>query len=296
VRTFDDLYPYKHSIVDDLYIKTADDNYVAARWCFYAELDVDFFWLAVQCVEKYLKATLLLNEQPAKTYGHDIEKLYRAVLARFPELLPTLLTVPKGLPKRIFSLGDERTEEFIKRLHLYGQPDNRYLFVGYIRRGSDILKLDQLVFAVRRLCQPLESHFLGEEPSDSSKLPHETVRQLIAKGDASLRNLHSNLDKVLDGDRGELLRRVLLNWNFSFAPADYKHGRMSYGHRLVNPVLVRRFLDPLDAGTADGDQHADDLWLWAKENIYMPKEFVRLYEKARTDRKAAARAKQAAQR
>jgi hypothetical protein len=35
VRKLDDLYAYKHSIVDDLYIKTADDNYVAARWCFY---------------------------------------------------------------------------------------------------------------------------------------------------------------------------------------------------------------------------------------------------------------------
>ena len=94
---FDHLYPYKHDIVDDLYIKTADDNYIAARWCFYAQLDVDFFWLAAHCVEKYLKATLLLNEQPARTYGHDIEKLYKAVLALAPALNSTLLFVFVGL-------------------------------------------------------------------------------------------------------------------------------------------------------------------------------------------------------
>jgi hypothetical protein len=291
VRKLDDLYAYKHSIVDDLYIKTADDNYVAARWCFYTELDVDFFWLAAHCVEKYLKAALLLNEQPAKTYGHDIEKLYTAIIALAPELLPAMLTVPKDLPTRIFSLGDEKTEDFVKRLYFYGQPDNRYLFIGYIRRGSDILKLDQLVFAARRLCKPLESHFLGGKFKNNPKLPQETIRQRMVKDDPSSRNLHSSLEKVLSGERGKLLQRVLLNWNFPFAPPDYKHGRMSYGHRSVNPVFVRRFLDPLDAGTTQGDKHADDLWAWANQNIYLPKEFVCVYEKARKDRKAAAKAK-----
>ena len=107
MRDLDDLYPFKHSIVDDLFIKTADDNYVAARWCFYVGLDVDFFWLAVHCLEKYMKAALVLNERPARTYGHDIEKLYADVVPLAPELLPTTLTVPEGVPPTIFALGDE---------------------------------------------------------------------------------------------------------------------------------------------------------------------------------------------
>ena len=291
MRDLDDLYPFKHSIVDDLFIKTADDNYVAARWCFYVGLDVDFFWLAAHCLEKYLKAALTLNERPAKAFGHDIEELYAAVTPLAPELLPTTLEVPDNLPQAIFAL-DEPTVQCVKRLYFYGQPDNRYLFIGYIRRGSDIIKLDQIVFAVRRLCQPLESHFLGGKFKDNLKVPQETRRQRMLKDDPSSRNLYSNLEKVISGERGKLLRRVLLNWNFPFAPPDFKHGRMSYGHRAVNPVLIRRFLDPLDAGTLQQDKHADDLWRWANENIYLPKEFVRVYEKARTDRKTAAKANQ----
>lgn len=212
MRDLDALYPYKHSIIDELYIQTADDNYVVARWCFYNGLDIDFFWLAAHCLEKYLKAALLLNELPAKTYGHDIEKLFAAVRPLAPELLPTILTVPKNLPPALFSLGDESVEKLIKRLYFYGQPDNRYLFIGYIRRGSDLVKLDQLIFSVRRLCRPLEAHFLGERLKN--RIPKQSYRERMLIDDPASRNLYSNLEKVIAGERGKLLRRVLLTGIF----------------------------------------------------------------------------------
>ncbi len=293
MRELDELYPFKHDIVSELYIKTADENYVAARWCFANGLDTDFFWLAAHSMEKYLKAALLLNELPAKTYSHDIERLYADVRPLAPELLPTMLTVPDHLPTGIFSRGDEPVEKFVKRLYFYGQPDNRYSFIGYIRRGSDIIKFDQLVFAVRRLCQPLEAHFLGKRFKDRSDVPNQTRRDRMIKDDPSSRDLYSHLEEIISGKRGKVLQRVLLNWNFPFAPADYKHGRMLYGSMTRNPVLVRRFLDPLDAGKPANDKHADDLWAWAKENLYFPREFIKVYEKARADRKAAAKGKQA---
>jgi hypothetical protein len=40
-------YAAKHSIIKELFIATADDNYINARWCFHENLNVDFFWLAV---------------------------------------------------------------------------------------------------------------------------------------------------------------------------------------------------------------------------------------------------------
>jgi HEPN domain-containing protein len=289
----DDLYPYKHSLVDELFIKTADDNYVVARWCFNYGMDVDFFWLAAHCLEKYLKAALVLNGHPAKKQKHDIRELYADVHPLAPELLPTKLMIPDGLPEDIFSLGEETTEKFIERIYLYGQPDNRYQLVGYIKRGTDLLKLDQLVFAIRRLCRPLEGHFLGMTRGKMvAGVPDQTYRERMLKDDPVSRNLHSNLEKTINGERGKLLRRVALNWNFPFAPPDYKHGRMSYEHRMVNSVMVRRFLDPLDAGTADQDKHADDLWAWAKENLHIPTGWRKAYEAERTNRKANAKTKQ----
>ena len=74
-------------IVRELFIDTADDNYIAARKCFIEGLNVDWFWLAVHALEKYMKAALLLNGLSAKNYrgangksqpyGHDIVALHK---------------------------------------------------------------------------------------------------------------------------------------------------------------------------------------------------------------------------
>ncbi len=78
--------------------RTADDNYVTARWCYHEDLNIDFFWLAVRCLEKYLKAALLMNGRPVFTYQHDIVRLYAAVKPLAPELLPDMLAKPGDMP------------------------------------------------------------------------------------------------------------------------------------------------------------------------------------------------------
>lgn len=40
-------------VVDRLFIDTADDNYIAARSCFFNMMRVDFRWLGVHALEKY---------------------------------------------------------------------------------------------------------------------------------------------------------------------------------------------------------------------------------------------------
>lgn len=287
----DDLYPFKRDLVEEFFIKTADDNYVNARWCAQYGLDVDFFWLALHCSEKYMKAALLLNGRSAKRYQHDIKALYADVQTLAPELLPGTLETPAGLAEHLlFSLGSEPTEKFVERVYFYGQPDNRYQLIGYVKRETDLLKLDQLVFALRRLCQPLESHFISQRDKGIEGVPDETVRQRMVKDDPVPRDLHSSLDETIAGGRGKYLRRIALNWNFPFAPSDYNHGRLRTGHRLANPVTVRRFLEPLDAGTDAQDKHADELWEWAKDNVQLPGAFVKLYEAERKARKQKARA------
>ena len=92
-------------IVQKLFIDTADDNYITARWCFVHGLNVDYFWFAVHTLEKYMKSALLLNGRSGKRYrdesgkcrpfGHDIVALYEQVKSMAGDLLPTNLGQPK---------------------------------------------------------------------------------------------------------------------------------------------------------------------------------------------------------
>lgn len=291
-------YAYRHNIVDELFIKTADENYITARWCAAQGLDVDFFWLGVHAVEKYLKAALLLNGRSAKNYkvrtrqknyGHDIVKLYAEVQPLAPELLASDLQ----RPPEIDGVGwyEEPTEKFIERLLRMGHADNRYLVSGYFRHPEDSFKLDQVVFAVRRLCQPLEAHFLGKKRQGT---PDQSRRERMLKDHPVSARLGSRLEEIMEGRRGKELQRVALNCNFPFAvfaPKDFKHAGMRYGMSGVNPVLVRRIIDPLKAMDSAREAQADQLWKWVRDNIQLPKALIDAYEEERERRKRDARAR-----
>jgi hypothetical protein len=59
-------------VVHDLFVRTADENYITARSCAVNRLYTDFFWLAVHALEKYLKAVLLLNGSSSKGCVHNM--------------------------------------------------------------------------------------------------------------------------------------------------------------------------------------------------------------------------------
>jgi HEPN domain-containing protein len=191
---FDDQYAEKNSIVKELFVATADDNYIVARWCFHQNLNVDFFWQAVHCVEKYLKASLLLNGENAKKHGHDITRIFPYVRALAPELLPTTLSKPdKNMPDQHWRI--ETIDSFIERLYRDGQAHNRYQLYGYVRHAEDLFKLDQLVFYVRRLCQPLEVHFLGKKRDG---VTNQSKRQRILQDESSWK-LNCKLEDTMEG-------------------------------------------------------------------------------------------------
>jgi len=37
----------RSTVIYDLFVQTADENYITARWCVVNRLNTDFFWLAV---------------------------------------------------------------------------------------------------------------------------------------------------------------------------------------------------------------------------------------------------------
>ena len=296
VEENDDLYPYRHSIVDEIFIKTADDNYVTARWCYANGFDVDFLWLSAHSLEKYLKAVLLLNGRSGKAgvlsgkkanYGHDIERLYADVRPLAPELLKQDLVCPDEIIEEVWR--PETVEHFVRRLHQMGHADNRYQLTGYVIRQDDIFKIDQLVFMVRRLCRPLDNHFFGKKRPG---VPDESFRQRMVKDHPISANLHSRLEEVMSGKQGEQAKHAALNQNFQFARKDYAHTTMR-GPRFhfSNPVLPRRVIEPLDAGRLEDDTHSDVLWQWTKDNIHLPNEFIKAYELERRTRRIAAKQK-----
>jgi hypothetical protein len=279
-ENLDDFFAEKQSIINELFIATADDNYVLARWCFHQHLNVDFYWLAVHGLEKYLKAILLLNGRSTKSYSHNIVKLYAAATPLAPELFPTILVKPEDrMPDQYWHT--EKVDDFIARLYRDGQADNRYQLFGYSRQPEDLWKLDQVVSAVRRICRPLEAYELGKPHDGAANLSN---RDILGKYPQRWR-LNSRLEDTMSGKRGEELMRAALTWNFQFAPADYKQPPVSYTSSAQNPVLVRRLYDPLEAGPAHFS-HNNVLWSWVKDNIQLPKTLIAEIESERDKIKA----------
>jgi HEPN domain-containing protein len=274
-----ELYAEQTSIIDELFIKTADDNYVTARWCFNHNMNVDFFWLAVHSVEKYLKAVLLTNGRTSVGYQHDIKLLYAEVRKFAGDLLPPEPVKPDRMPPEMWR--NETFEQFITRLYRDGQADNRYQLYGYTKLPQDLWKLDQLVYNIRRLCKPLDANVMTKNLPGG---PTSSNRDVL-KNDPKRWTLPSRLEEALAGKLDEDVTVAATHWNFPFTPEDYPQPAGTFGYSSKDSVFIRRLYDPLQAGKEHFAQ-ADKLWAWVKTNIKMPKEFIKEIEAERERLKA----------
>jgi hypothetical protein len=136
-----DIRAATNSLVERMFIATGDQDYILARWAAINRLDINFFWLGLQAVEKYLKAILLLNGQKAK-YRHDVEPLYKAVLGLDSSLTFGRLTKPTALFLDDIPWFDESVSQFLKRLNRIGDPNNRYMLYGFILQTEDLFNPD----------------------------------------------------------------------------------------------------------------------------------------------------------
>ncbi|MFZ6762171.1 HEPN domain-containing protein [Pseudoroseomonas sp. WGS1072] len=256
----------KTAVVHEIFVHTADENYIAARWCCANALTTDFLWLALHATEKYLKAVLLMNGKSAKGFGHDIERLYAEVKKLAGSLLPERLPKPEKLA--ISTWFDRTTEEFIEHLVRYGNADNRYLIYGYNTFSQDLHMLDQLVWAVRRLVLPL-SERIGPDWPEGERLP--TFNEvLVAQPDFRFALYGLPLDILILAKDNTPLRLAALNLNLSFAPPDFRHMSMQGGSASFNSVIFRHIFEPLAEGQADAVEEAAELAGWLIRNIQLP--------------------------
>lgn len=141
-----------------MFIRTADNDYIMTRVAFWAEADVNFLWNSAHCLEKYFKAILLYNGEKSQKYGHNIVKLYNSVKEIHPNL--NMEYFPERI-NFIYDISITKISSFIERLYNIGQPDNRYMSIGYSNHTIDLIKIDFLVFYFRRFCQKRHHYLPG---------------------------------------------------------------------------------------------------------------------------------------
>jgi hypothetical protein len=271
----------KREIVEQMFIETADDNYIVARQCYTHQLMADFLWLSVHCLEKYMKAVLLLNGKPShknprgKGYGHDLTKLYPEVKSLAGTLLPERLMIHPNLvgtsPWR-----DETPDDFLATLYQDGQADNRYALLSRWNFPDVLFKVDMMVFYIRRLCRQLSA----KGPNDQTK-----NRQRL-KEDTSLWRLEheGKLGRVVDGNGQSGLQHILLNLNPWFAPPSYGHDwtllHFSGRDGLLDWMVLRPSGgDPDDPAT----KAAHMLYDWVLNNIFMSDEIKKEFKETREE-------------
>ncbi|MGY3610690.1 MULTISPECIES: hypothetical protein [unclassified Bradyrhizobium] len=256
----------KNNLARELFVRTADENYVTARWCANNRLNTDFLWLAVHALEKYLKAALLVNGHDTRGYGHDVVRLYRHVNGFAGALLPDRLEKPVELD--IFLWRERSAEEFMAHLLDNGNADNRYAIYGYVTSTQDLHMLDAMVFAIRRLVCELDGRvFTGDEPD----LPTFTHREILTRQPDYYGRKGMPLDILIGTREDTPLREAALNLNLPFAPWDFAHRPMPEGAASSNPVIIRRILDPLASDDPVYAAEGIEIARWFLANVQVPR-------------------------
>ena len=279
------------TVVYELFVRTADENYITARWCVINGLYTDFFWLAVHALEKYLKAVLLMNGKSSirdstlgkkgASYSHNIVKLYDAVAAFAADLLPSTVSVPQVLIRPARDLPARR---FLDYLYRRGNADNRYLLHGYTaHQPQDLFMLDRMVFAVRRLICPLDDRaFPGRIPCAI------THRERLAKEPNYFCRLGMPLDDLIAASENSPTRIAALDQNVPFAPPDFTHTCLQMeASSIHHPIIDHRIFGPLQSNNRYSVAEGLAVAEWLIENVKLPERKGELRDQIKTAIEAA---------
>lgn len=250
----------KEQLVKEIFIDTADEDYITARWLFLNHLHRQFFWSAAQSLEKYLKAALLLNGRSAKEniekkqYRHNLVKLFETVSQFASDLIPPQLAAPPQVA--LYSQnkdlwGNPITKDFISHINEYGDPNNRYDYFGIQLEASDLHKLDQIVFALRNITFKLDAPFDPGTPTITF------ADQIRKHPDKQFRRFEEHL--IAEREKQPSLYESARENNFPFAP--------TYDHQEL-PLIIRGSVSTLEIIFKNPQlKYSAQLQQWAKDNI-----------------------------
>lgn len=230
-----DVESSKREIIRCLYLHTADENYIVARWCVQQGLGGQFIWNAMHAIEKYLKCALLMNGVSVRNIGHNVGWAYRRLTKVAGALLPETIARPEGVI--VHTWRDETPAYFIARLSSHDGAGVRYAMAGHSHHQSDLFKLDAVVFAIRRLCLALDEVAHG-------RASDQTHREMLkARPDFAFAQMQAPLQSLQMSSRLTTdLSRAAFSLNMPFAPEDFDHGMLEDGFAMSGPVLERRMV------------------------------------------------------
>lgn len=141
-------------VIEETFVYTADQDYLAARMLAFNGMERMFFWSASQCIEKYLKAIILQQGKSVKDLGHDLIKLFDTARSLLPVINDFSFEMNNEFQSRHSTKQDlywngENVRPYIDSLKTWGNPNNRYNEEGLKYFYSDLMKLDQLVAYLR---------------------------------------------------------------------------------------------------------------------------------------------------
>lgn len=268
---------FKSATAHELFVHPADGNYFLARFCFMHGLYQEFFWQALQALEKYLKAGLILNGGNAKQ-GHNISGLYEEHKRVFGDLAVIELKMPAQFNPRLWQ--ESSAECFLKVIGEYGQPDGRYGLTGYQVSSDLIHKLDFMCVELRKRVVGLDWTIReGLWKLDETERQHigETFRSLLSRGIFPFSKQvkpSSCLDELVISSLADVLHR----WNFQLyrteedlelrAPNQF---RSTFGPNRNPHTLL--FLSVLKSGEASSRKYIKEWAQWMCEEVPLSGEY-----------------------
>ena len=190
---------YRNAFIRRSFRDTADRDYISARLLCRHNLTEQFLWMALQAIEKYLKAILLFHDKSTLRISHKIVRALNDV---------------RGVERLGFAIT-EKAEEFIRALEEYG-PD-RYFELPRSVAGDELSRLDSVVWQVRRFCD--DFFYPHEEPAfrkmDQARLQYVQGEKIQLNRSRFRLDKDGFIEIVLDGKKHPELRHALV-WNNLF--------------------------------------------------------------------------------
>lgn len=159
--SYSSLNGHIREIIQRTFFEAADEDYLIARYAYFADYRFHFWWNSAQAIEKYLKAILLFNGEKVES-NHDLISLFERA-KKFLHGLPTnfdivlnhhagcLRTDLDGNP---INHDSNTYSGFLLEANDFGDPNVRYRMHSLYLEQLHLTKLDFICFYLRLASAP----------------------------------------------------------------------------------------------------------------------------------------------